>query len=290
MKDNANIEEMYVWLSLIEDITYIIYDKIIRYFENLQNIYFCNNIYEIKRAGIEEKTAYNIIDSNIKEKAKRVYENMKKDDVTIVTFDSNIYCKSLKNIYLPPFVYYIKGKNLLEVDNKKIVVTGTREATEYGKMLCSYFIPELLKNNFLVISTIEKGIDRLCIKEIVNKNKKACVVCFKGFDKIKDKREEKLANEVLSKGGMLISEYPYEKDITKSRYYLANRIITGISEKILAIEAGQRSKVNILIDFALEQGKEIYSVPGNIFNQKSFSTNMYIKEGAKVVCQIDDIL
>ena len=211
-----------------------------------------------------------------------------------ISIDSKKYPQKLRNIYDPPKKLYVLGNK--ELLNKfGIAIVGSRQATQYGKMNSYNVAKELSKNGVVIISGLAVGIDSYshwgAIKAFdMNWNSAGTVaVLGSGIDNIYPKENIELANEIIRNGGAIISEYPCGTKPDKMNFPARNRIISGLSKGIIVIEAKEKSGTLITVDFALEQGRDVFVVPGNINSINSVGTNDLIKQGAKMVTSYEDI-
>ena len=212
-------------------------------------------------------------------------------NIVEISIESEEYPQKLRKIYDPPMKLYVLGnKEILK--QKGIAIVGTRNATEYGKNIALQISKELSQNGINIISGLALGIDTYAHKgNICAQSKgKTIAVLGSGIDEIYPKENIELARKIIQTGGCIISEYPLGTKPSKLNFPKRNRIISGLSDGILVVEAGEKSGALITAEFGLEQGKEIFAVPGDITKIQSRGTNMLIKDGAKIVLSSQDIL
>ena len=181
-------------------------------------------------------------------------------------------------------MYVLGNKKIL--NNKGIAIVGTRDCTKYGKNISFKFSKELTQKGFNIISGLALGIDMENSKSIG----KTIAVLGCGIDELYPKQNKILAKQILKTGGCIISEYPNGTKPNKANFPQRNRIISGLAESIIVVEAGERSGAIITANLALEQGKEIFAVPGDITKKQSIGTNKLIKDGAFLITEVNDIL
>lgn len=208
-----------------------------------------------------------------------------------ISIHNKKYPEQLKHIYTPPMKLYAIGNTEI-LNQKGIAIVGSRKATEYGKQVAFKISKELSEKGFHIISGLARGIDSYAhIGNINSKSTgKTIAVLGSSIDTIYPKENRKLAIEILKTGGCILSEYPIGSKIQPKNFPERNRIISGLSRGVIIIEASEKSGALITADFALEQGREVFAVPGNILNDNSKGTNTLIKQGAKVVTSFQDIL
>ena len=208
-----------------------------------------------------------------------------------ISIENKLYPEQLRNIYDAPLKLYVLG-NVELLNQKGIAIVGSRNATEYGKEVAMQISKELSKNGINIISGLALGIDTYAhIGNILsNSIGKTIAVLGSGLDKIYPKQNIELAIKIIKEGGCIVSEYPLGTKPEKGNFPQRNRIISGLSRGVLVVEASKKSGALITADFALEQGREVFSVPGTITSVMSEGCNMLIKDGAKVVLSSEDIL
>lgn len=213
-------------------------------------------------------------------------EAIKKHKVRMITIFDDYYPPQLRYIYDSPVVLFALG-NIELLKQPAIAIVGARECSSYGKITAKNIASQIASENVNVISGLAIGIDRFAH---IGADGKTIAVLGSGLDIIYPQNNTKLAKEILQKGGLLISEYSLGVRPEKMHFPSRNRIISGIANAVIVIEAKERSGSLITAEFALEQGKDVYAVPGNITSKYSIGTNNLIKEGAIPYTCIKDIL
>lgn len=213
---------------------------------------------------------------------------MKIEEISIEYKD---YPEQLRNIYDPPLKLYVLGNKEL-LTQKAVAIVGSREATEYGKKTALQFSKELSNCGINIISGLALGIDTYAhLGVLSSENKeKTIAVLGNGLDEIYPKTNTEIARKIIEQGGCIVTEYPLKTKLQKMNFPKRNRIISGLSKGVLVIEATEKSGALITVDFALEQGREVFAVPGNISSKTSVGTNNLIKQGAKLVTCYNEIL
>lgn len=207
-----------------------------------------------------------------------------------VNMNSRYYPERLRNIEDPPKELYCLGN--LELLNYKnnIAMIGSRNCSSYGERAAKDFAYNLAKVDICIVSGLAKGIDSFSHIGALNAKGKTIAVLGSGLDNIYPKENIKLVEEIIKNNGLVISEYPLGTKPLKYHFPARNRIISGLSDSVLVVEARRSSGTNITVDFALEQGKDIFVIPGNIYSKTSDGTNFLITEGAIPVLNYKDIL
>ena len=214
---------------------------------------------------------------------------MQKHYIDIICIEDEEYPSLLKEIDNPPIVIYIIGrKDILNETN--IAIVGSRDATEYGKYVAKEFAYKLSKKGFNIVSGLARGIDSFAHKGTLNVKGKTIAVLGNGLDTIFPKENKKLADEIINTGGCIISEYPLGTKPLRENFPARNRIISGLCNGVLVVEAKPKSGTMITVDFALEQGRDVFVIPGNIDSVNSMGTNELIRQGAKLVTNPEEIM
>ncbi len=221
---------------------------------------------------------------NIEQEIRLITE----EKINIVTVFDKEYPDSLKEIHSPPVVLYVKGK-LEDMGESTIAVVGSRNCTHYGKSMASRICSSLAKIGIVVVSGMARGIDTVAHKETLNSGGKTMAVLGSGLKQIYPPENKRLAEEI-SQNGVLISEFPMNMPPLKENFPRRNRIISGLSKGVVVVEAPEKSGALITADFALEQGKDVFAVPGNTDLYSFKGCNNLIKQGAKLVCNTFDII
>lgn len=278
----------WIWFSRIENISPKKMLEILKRFENPKNLFYKTKE-ELINIGINEKHADEITKLKYKYNLDKYLEYMKQNDIQTITIYSQYYPNKLKNIYDPPCVIYVKGDEKI-LTQKGIAMVGCRNCTTYGKNIATQLAYNLSLNNINIISGLARGIDSFSHRGALKANGKTIAVVGCGLDMVYPKENKILFEEIIKKGGAIVSEYVIGTKPIALNFPRRNRIISALSEAVVVVEAKEKSGTLITCDFALEQGKEIYAVPGNINSPNSYGTNELIKQGAKSLTNLEDIL
>lgn len=279
--------EALVALNKVEGLGSIRLKALLDYFDKPENILNAPQEKLIAISGIGSKIATSIR-SLKKEDIDRELNLAKSYELKILTLDDADYPQNLRQIYDPPIVLYVKGK-LAKEDKFSLAIVGSRRASFYGLSCAEKFAGELSGCGFSIVSGMASGIDTCAHRGALSQNNRTIAVMGSGFRHIYPSENKELAEEI-SKRGAVISEFPVETLPLKQNFPRRNRVISGLSLGVLIVEAARNSGALITADFALEQGREVFALPGKIDSGTSFGTNGLIKQGAKLVCCVDDIL
>lgn len=207
----------------------------------------------------------------------------------IIKLGEKNYPKQLLHIYNPPKKIFILGNEKI-LNEFSIAIVGTRKCTKYGEEIAKSLSYNLAKYGINIISGMAKGIDTAAHIGTMIAKGKTIAVLGGGFNNIYPKENTKLLKEIIEKGGTVITEYEEDIKPLPENFPKRNRIISGLSQGVVVVEARKRSGSLITADFALEEGKEVFAIPGDVNKETSKGCNMLIKEGAKLTENVKDIL
>lgn len=279
----------WIWLSRIEGLGPIKIKSLLEKYKTPEKIWNLTKQELMKTKGIGENIANSILKKEYRENLGQYIKYMEKYNIGIITINDQDYPKNLLHIYdTPPILYYKGDKELLHTNI--IAMVGCRECSDYGKEVSIKFSQKLAQNGITVISGMAKGIDSYSHIGCIKAKGKTIAVLGNGIDIIYPKENSLLYNRILSTGGLILSEYVIGTKPSKLTFPARNRIISGLSNGVVVVEAKEKSGTLNTVDFALEQGKEIFVIPGNITSSNSVSTNKLIKQGANCVTCVEDIL
>lgn len=275
------------WLSGLPGIGPKKYMRLVEYFGNAKEVFLCSRKELVESNLVYEKTIDTIIEKRDTDKIKRYMNKLKENNISVYTTDDDEYPFNLKNIYDPPPVLYIKGQ-FIENDINSLAIVGSRKASEYGLKTAFQFGKEMAESGFTVVSGMALGVDSAAHKGALKAGGRTIAVMGCGLNNIYPKSGLNLSIEIL-KNGAIVSEYPLGFAALPQNFPARNRIISGMSKGVLIVEANKKSGSLITADFALEQGRDVFAIPGNINSPNSRGTNELIKNGAKPVLSITDI-
>ncbi|XJZ28485.1 DNA-processing protein DprA [Bacillota bacterium Lsc_1132] len=216
----------------------------------------------------------------------RQYET---NEIHVISFFDRLYPSILKEIYQPPWALFAKGDLTLLEKEPKLAVVGSRQATQYGKRAIRLLLPPIIEQGVVIVSGLAKGIDTLAHECTIDNGGKTVAVIAGGLYHIYPRDNMQLALHMMQ-NQLVLSEYPPDTKPEKWHFPSRNRIISGLSAGTLLIEAKQKSGSLITANYAVNEGREVFSLPGSIFNPFSNGTNELIQQGAKLVTKPGDIL
>lgn len=213
---------------------------------------------------------------------------IKKKEIKVIDFFDLEYPQLLKQIFLPPLVLYAKGDlGLLNQDS--LAVVGTRNPSRYGRVTAFDFSQKISFLKLVVVSGLAKGIDTQAHKGALSAGGATVAVLGSGLNRIYPHENKEIAQQI-SQRGLIISEYSLDTAPLSENFPRRNRIISGLAKGVIVIEAAKRSGALITANFALNQNREVFAVPGPINSLQSQGPNSLLKEGAKLVDSIEDVL
>lgn len=295
--DNNMEEEIYdLWLGSIYKLKAHKLQTMVEFFGSAKEAYDASDsataqmIKESNINGVEftEDDLQKIINGKDMDELKKSWEYNKEHGICIITMLSSEYPDKLRNIYDPPFMLYYKGKPL-DYKKKIISIVGARDCSIYGSEIAKYLAGALAKEDIIIISGLARGIDTYAHRGALLQQGITYGIMGCGIDICYPRENINLYMDMQIKGG-IISEYEPGRKPLAYHFPMRNRIISALSDGILVIEARKKSGSLITVDMGLEQGKNIYAVPGRITDKLSEGCNNLIKMGAKVVTSPIDIL
>jgi len=238
--------------------------------------------------GIKQSVIETLTKSPPVKQAEQELKNAARLGVDIISWQDNHYPFLLQKIYNPPLVLYVKGRT--DILNKpSIAVVGSRAATSYGVKIARQLSSDL-SSKVNIVSGLALGIDTAAHQGALESNGTTIAVLGCGLDIIYPHQNTKLARRIEMSAGAIVSEYPFKTTPEAFRFPARNRIISGMSLGVLVVEAAERSGSLITARHALEEGREVFAIPGRVDSIKSTGTHRLLKEGAKLAHTVEDIL
>lgn len=279
--------EVLIWLNSLH-ISNSSIGKLLGHFSDLREILELDSNILYKIPGINKDHIDRIIDNRNNKTFDNLLKELEDRDINTITCLDEDYPISLINVYDKPCVLYYKGE-LKEEDKLSIAIVGARKSTAYGKWVCEKFTKELVHFGVTIVSGLALGIDAIAHKTAIENGGRTIAILGNGLDVKYPKRNEKLYEEII-KNGAVMTEFPMGTQPLAYNFPQRNRIISGLSEAVVVIEAKEKSGSLITAHHSLEQGKDVFAVPGNINSIYSGGTNKLIKDGAIPLLEIDDLL
>ena len=283
----ANDRKYWIALKSIEGIGNVTFPALVDEFGSLPAIFAAPVSKLSETPGISQNIATAISGFKGWDKVKVELEFLSKNDINIITYQDELYPAKLMNIYdRPPFLY-VRGN--LNKDDTNIAIVGSRLASTYGKYTTERISRELALKGLTIVSGMARGIDSVAHRGALTAHGRTIAVLGSGLDVIYPPENKKLYADIIQNGAV-ISEFPLGTPPRSANFPTRNRIISGMSYGVVIVEAGEKSGSLITARLALEQGREVFAVPGSIDAAGSRGTNKLIKQGAKLIENTDDIL
>jgi DNA processing protein len=243
---------------------------------------------ELRSAGLDERSVENLVQARRRLNLDAELERVARSRARVLTWADPGYPRNLREVYGPPPVLYVRG-SIETQDEFAVAVVGTRRASVYGKEAARMIGDGLARAGVTVVSGLALGIDTAAHRACLDASGRTFAVLGCGVDTIYPAQNARLAAEIAERGA-LVSEYALGTRPEARNFPPRNRIISGLSLGTVVVEADMGSGARITADFAAEQGRDVFSVPGNIFARGCQGTNRLIQDGAKLVCRVSDIL
>ncbi len=239
-------------------------------------------------AGIPPKVIENFNAVKNQVDLEKIMSRIDAQGVKVLTWEDRDYPRRLKEINQAPPVLFIKGSINVE-DDWAVAVVGTRRVTPYGRQVTAEIAGFLAQNGVTVVSGLARGVDAIAHQTALQAGGRTIAVLGSGVDVIYPPEHRKLASEI-SEQGALVSDYPLGTQPDGVNFPPRNRIISGLSLATVVVEAGEQSGALITAKFAVDQGRDVFAVPGSILTPQSEGTNRLIEQGARPLLKMAEIL
>lgn len=237
--------------------------------------------------GLPRETALDLAAASRNVDPDAVYEQFQKSRAKLITWDDPAYPPLLHDIYQPPLLLFYLGQ-LPDPADICLAMVGSRRATSYGRQVAKQLAGEIAAQGIWIVSGLARGIDGICHQAAIDAGSKTVAVLGSGIDVIYPPEHRSLYQEICLNGAV-ISELPLGMGPLAGNFPARNRIISGLSQGVIVIEAGLKSGTRLTVDCAAEQGRDIFAVPGPITSSLSEGTNTMLAEGARVVTKAEDV-
>ncbi|MFH0929879.1 MAG: DNA-processing protein DprA [Candidatus Moraniibacteriota bacterium] len=267
------------------------FKKLLAGFSELKEAWKSTNAYNFEQLDFSKKQIDNFFQFRQKHSPEILFEELAKENIEIITINDKAYPTQLKEIASAPPVLYIRGDRSI-LSNKSIAIVGSRKFTEYGRRVTENLTKDLVRAGLTIVSGLALGIDGIAHQAALDAGGFTAAVLGTGIDDatIYPREHFNLAKNIIENGGALITEQPPKTPSLKQNFPARNRIMAGLALGTLVIEAAESSGSLITAGFALEQNREVFAVPGDIFSPQSTGANLLVKRGAKLVMSAADIL
>jgi DNA processing protein len=249
---------------------------------------FAASLTELERLGMPAESAQFIFGGKARKAAIDEISRVTDSGATFLTMDDEEYPGRLMEIFDPPPVLWVRGDTSI-LNRAGIAVVGTRHPTPYGSGMAEMLSRDLARRGVVIQSGMARGVDTCAHKGAVEAGGRTVAVWGTGIDVIYPKENKKLAEQIVASGGVVVSEFPLGTFPAPQNFPIRNRTLSGMSVGVLVVEAAEYSGTRITARCALEQGRDVYAVPGNATNKNAWGPNTLIKQGAKLTATWEDI-
>ena len=277
----------WIGFNLIKGIGAVRMQALIRHFGDLKVAWEAAPI-DLARAGLGLKAIERILQARQNVDLDKLWEKIESQGIKILTWEDETYPQRLKEIDQPPPVLYIRGEYLPD-DLFAVAIVGTRRVTAYGRQITEELTAYLASNGITVVSGLARGVDAIAHQTTLKAGGRTIGVLGSGVDKIYPPEHRGLAEKIIASGAIL-SDYAPGTPPDASNFPPRNRIISGLSLAVVVVEAGETSGALITAEFAAEQGREVFAVPGSILAPQSKGTNKLIQNGALPLLNVNDLM
>src|SRR6266498_4064527 len=280
-------KKYWVGFNLIKGIGAVRMQALIHHFDNLESAWKAAPV-DLAGAGLSLKLIERIVQARGQVDLEKVWAKIESQGIRILTWKDEAYPQRLKEIEQPPPVLYVRGDYLSD-DLFAVAIVGTRRVTPYGRQITEELASYLAANGITVISGLARGVDAIAHQTALKAGGRTIAVLGSGVDKIYPPEHRQLAERVMEHGA-IISDYAPGTPPDASNFPPRNRIISGLSLAVVVVEAGETSGALITAEFAAEQGREVFAVPGSILAPQSKGTNKLIQNGALPLLSASDLM
>lgn len=280
-------KKYWVGFNLIKGIGAVRMQGLVAYFGDLESAWAASAS-ELAAAGLGSKLIERVIQARAGVDLDKVWERIEQQGIKILTWQDETYPQRLKEIDQPPPVLYLRGEYLPD-DLFAVAIVGTRRVTPYGRQITEELSAFLAAHGITVISGLARGVDAIAHQAALKAGGRTLAVLGSGVDKIYPPEHRALAEQIMEHGALL-SDYAPGTPPDASNFPPRNRIISGLSLAVVVVEAGETSGALITAEFAAEQGREVFAVPGSILAPQSKGTNKLIQNGALPLLSVNDLM
>ena len=283
-------EEISYWvaLSLVPGVGSVLFKRLLDQFKTPDAVFRATLRDLLRVEGIGKRVAEEILKGPAEKKTERELRLLKEAGGTLLTIADERYPLRLREIYDPPPLLYLRGE-LREEDNFALSIVGSRKTSPYGRWITEKMSQEIVRHGITIVSGMARGIDSVAHGGAISGGGRTLAVLGCGIDVIYPPENRTLFGQIIDHGAVL-SEFPMGSRPEGIHFPRRNRIISGLSIGVVVVQASAKSGSLITAEYALEQGREVFAIPGNVGADGSRGTNRLIKEGAKLVESSEDIL
>lgn len=281
--------EACIVLNMIPGIGYMKYSALCRFFGSPADVYgkSAEDLEEV--SGIGPQLAEKISSFDWEGELKRETELCDRAGVRILTLLDEAYPEVLRNLYDPPLCLYVRGTLPAFPDNA-VAVVGSRRMSSYGEMMTKHIAAGAVKSGYTVVSGLAAGVDTIAHWAAIDNGGLTVAVLGGGLMRLHPQENTILARRIVEKGGAVISEFPMNFPVSRTSFPRRNRIVAGLCNATIVTEAGLESGALITARLALENGRDVFAVPGRADNPQAKGCHQLIREGAVLIEGFEDVL
>ncbi len=280
-------KKFWVGFNLVKGIGAVRLKNLLDYFGDIEKAWSAPTG-ELMAAGLNSRIVETLLKIRSEVSLDRIWDELSSKGIQVLTWEDDIYPRRLREIDQPPPVMYIRGDLRVE-DEWSVAVVGTRRVTAYGRQATEEIAAVLARSGVTVVSGLARGVDAIAHQTAVHSGGRTIAVLGSGVDRIYPPDNRRLAASLIENGA-IISDYPPGTPPEGINFPPRNRIISGLSLAVVVVEAGERSGALITAEFAADQGRDVFAVPGSIFSPQSVGTNRLIQQGARPMTHPADVL
>ena len=288
MSMDKKYNKYWIWFSRIEKLTCLQKETLLEKFKSPEKIWMLNKQELMTYKELDEDCVDDILNKKYRDNLEKYIEYMDKNNIYMITLHDKEYPNKLRNIYDKPVILFAKG-NIELLQKKAVSIVGCRDCSIYGKNIAKKLSYELAKKDFCIVSGLARGIDKFAHIGALEAEGCTIAVIGNGLDDVYPYENRELSERIIKNNSLIVTEYIIGTKPDRMNFPARNRIISGLSDGIIVVEAKEKSGSLITADFGMEQGKEVFAVPGNIDSRNSIGTNRLIQDGAYIVTSYKDI-
>lgn len=289
MLEKMSKDKYWLGFNLVTGIGPAKVQALLSYYGDIESAWTADDA-QLQKLDLDKRARSNLRTARATLDLDRELEKVLAKNITLLHWDSQDYPSYLREVDAPPPLLYVVG-SLEDIDRWAVAVVGTRRVTPYGRQITQELVTGLVRNGVTIISGLARGIDAIAHKTALDHGGRTIAVLGSGPDNIYPPEHRDLARQIVRDRGAVISEFALGTEPEAKNFPPRNRIISGLSLGVVVVEAGARSGAGITAQFALEQGREVFAVPGNVNSPASRGTNRLIQLGeAKLVADAEDVL
>lgn len=281
-----NDKRYWIGFNLVKGIGAVRMRALLAYFDSLGDAWNAP-VEQLQEAGLSPRLAESAVNLRAKVDLEKIWNQIEKQGISVLTWDDELYPPRLKEIEQPPPVLYARGEITLD-DHYAVAIVGTRRVTPYGRQIAEDLAAFLAGQGITVVSGLARGVDAVAHSAALKAGGRTIAVLGSGVDKIYPPEHLQIAEKMM-KQGAVVSDYAVGTPPESANFPPRNRIIAGLSMATVVVEAGETSGALITAEFAAEQGREVFAVPGSILAPQSKGANKLIQQGAHPLLSPQDL-